>query len=209
MKHLETQTQKEQRERKRSRYLGFFLLILMVLSTAGYAILSYSSTAPPPSPTTDAYGRSPLTVNGQTLYLTYSATEVANTSLNITSSLREYIGNSLYLSAENPTTVYEISSTLGRFASKIQEACYGSCQKNLPEKNCSQPFIIIMENSVDCATRFQNSPDREFDTKSNKTNQILCNETESSEVRQEDQCIFITGDLRAVDAFLYHIFRTP
>ena len=32
----------------------------------------------------------------------------------------------------------------------------------------------IMENSVDCVALRQNSPDRDFGTKSNKTNQNLC-----------------------------------
>ena len=39
----------------------------------------------------------------------------------------------------------------------------------------SEIIFEIMENSVDHVTVFPNSPDREFDTKSNKINQILCN----------------------------------
>src|SRR3989344_133521 len=34
---------------------------------------------------------------------------------------------------------------------------------------------LCLENSVDCVALRQNSPDRDFGTKSNKTNQNLCN----------------------------------
>ncbi len=176
MKRIETLTQKEERERKRARYIGLFLLIIMILSTLGFALLSYTSTSPPPSNTPDAFGRSPLTVNGQTFYLTTSSKDVSNISVSINATLREYIGNTLYVSSENPATLYELTSTLGKFVSKMQEACYGPCEKNLPEKNCSLPFIIV-------------------------------NESEELNVRQEDQCIFIQGDIRSADAFLYRIFN--
>ena len=174
MRHLETQTQREEREKKRGRFIGYFLLAIMVVSTAGYALLSYASTTPAPSTAPDAYGRSPISVNGQTLYLTYPSKDLINISITINTSLRDYVGNPLYVSTENPTILYEISSTLGKFVSKMQEACYGPCTKNLPEKNCTQPVIIV-------------------------------NESEELKVSQEDQCIFIQGDLRSADAFLYRI----
>jgi len=42
--------------------------------------------------------------------------------------------------------------------------------------------LFNMENSVDCVTLRQNSPDRDFGTKSNKTNQNLCNGTLTGKV---------------------------
>ena len=177
MRTLETAAQKEARERRRGRAISIFLLVIMVFSTAGYALISFVSTSPPPSTTTNTYGRSPVMVNGQTVYLTYSASDVANISVNSSVHLREYVGNFLYISSENPSILYEISSTLGTVTSKMQEACYGACDKNLPERNCSQPFIVVRES-------------------------------EELKVTQEQSCIFIEGDMRSVDAFLYHIFNS-
>ena len=179
MRHLETQTQKEELERKRARYIGIFLLLIMVVSTAGYALLSYASTSPEPqNPSSDVSGRSSFVVGGQTLSLTYPPEDLVNISMNFNSTLRDYQGIPIYVSSENQVLLYELSSTLGRFTSKMQKACYGSCTKNLPERNCSDPFIII-------------------------------HESDELKVSQNNQCIFIQGDLRSVDAFLYRILKTP
>ncbi len=179
MRHIETQIQKEKREQNRNKYIGLFLLGIMVLSTAGYALLSFTSTEQPPSDpsSADAFGRFPLSTNGQTIYFTYQQKDVNNISININTTLGDYRGNTLYVSSENQGILYELSSTIGRFVSKLQEACYGQCEKNLPEKNCSQPFIVMKESE------------------------------EIFQVTQENQCIFVQGDLKSLDAFLYKIFK--
>jgi hypothetical protein len=72
---------------------------------------------------------------------------------------------------------YEIMATIGQVSEKIQPACYGNCSRNLPEKTCNDLIIVW-----------------------NKT-------SDENKVTQNQNCIFIDGDQRAVDAFLYRIFN--
>jgi hypothetical protein len=37
---------------------------------------------------------------------------------------------------------------LARYASRFQEACYGECEKDLPEKDCSEKLIVFRESEV-------------------------------------------------------------
>ena len=37
----------------------------------------------------------------------------------------------------------EIAYNLGKFASKVQNACYGQCNEDLPEKTCTDNLIVI------------------------------------------------------------------
>ena len=70
----------------------------------------------------------------------------------------------------------EISLSLGRYTGRIQEACYGKCDKDLPEKDCTQNLIVWKDSA-------------------------------ENKVYSQGKCVFIEGDLRAVDAFLYKIFE--
>ena len=38
-----------------------------------------------------------------------------------------------------------ITNNLGRYASRIQEACYGECERDFPEKDCSENLIVFKE----------------------------------------------------------------
>ena len=35
---------------------------------------------------------------------------------------------------------------LGPFVSRIQEACYGPCEEDLPEKSCEDNLIVVKES---------------------------------------------------------------
>jgi hypothetical protein len=86
-----------------------------------------------------------------------------------------YQGKTLYLAVENPGIEAELRSTIGVFSDRIQLACYGSCELDLPEKDCSANLIVWTDGV-------------------------------GGQVTQGEGCVFIEGDLRAVDAFLYRVF---
>ncbi|MBM3232682.1 hypothetical protein FJZ18_00755 [Candidatus Pacearchaeota archaeon] len=177
MQKIETQAVKEAREKRKVKYISYFLLAIMVVSTAGYALLSYTSTAPPSNSTTDdplAFGKYPLSVSGQKVYLSFPREDVQNISFEGNVTLKDYFGNTLYISSYSTALQYEISDTLGKFVSRVQEACYGNCTKNLPEKNCTDNLIVIEES-------------------------------EERSINQENRCIFIKGDLKSIDAFIYKV----
>ena len=90
----------------------------------------------------------------------------------------DYLGNVLYIDAENQGVLQEIAGTVGLASSRVQEACYGSCDENLPERNCTDGNLIVWE------------------------------ENDENRVYQEEQCVFIKGDMGAVDAFIYKLFNS-
>ncbi|MBU1988865.1 MAG: hypothetical protein KKD94_05290, partial [Nanoarchaeota archaeon] len=157
------------------------MLLVLVIGTVGYGFLSN-----PGGPNTNKGhnegdviyngNRWVATLNGEDFYFINSPESIENISVDISFSLINYQGISLYLVSDSTAVNSEIATTFGRFASRIQEACYGPCDKDLPEKNCTENLII-----------WQDSPE--------------------NRVYQKENCIFIEGDMRAVDAFLYRILE--
>ncbi|MEM4264066.1 MAG: hypothetical protein QW666_04220 [Candidatus Woesearchaeota archaeon] len=66
-----------------------------------------------------------------------------NVSIEGDYKLEDYYGKSIYISSDNDAAAYEITLNLGRYLERIQPACYGQCEKNLPEKNCSESMIVF------------------------------------------------------------------
>ena len=98
----------------------------------------------------------------------------AEIPLEISMKINDFSGKTLYIDSENLAVNGEILNNLGKYSYRIQEACYGECERNLPEKSCEDNFIVFRES-------------------------------EERNVYQEENCIFIDGDLSSVDAFLYKI----
>ena len=90
--------------------------------------------------------------------------------------IEDYYRKVVYVASDNKGAMYEIGQNLGKYTERMQEACYGNCSENLPEKNCSD-LLIVFDESIE------------------------------RKVYQEENCVFIEGDLKAVDAFLWRIFR--
>ncbi len=164
------------RERRRIRILGLFMLIILLGSTAGFAFISYQQDSPPQTPETVQDTGNGWTLNweGQTFSLRTSPSAVADIPVQTTNSIETYTGDVLYVDAESDAILAEVGSTVGRYAKRVQPACYGSCERDLPEVNCSAN-VIVWKNA------------------------------EENSVSQEERCVFINGDIRAVDAFVYRI----
>lgn len=178
MRKIVTREEKERAEKKKVRILSFFLLLLMIGSVAGYAfVMDYRNDNPPSSngnSGSTADGRWTAQVGGQNLIFSNSPASVSEVDVKMYNTLASYTSQPLYISSENKAVTYEISSTLGLYASRVQESCYGNCTKDLPEKNCTENLIVWKDSG-------------------------------ENKVYQEDSCIFIEGDIRAADAFLYKI----
>lgn len=185
MRKIETLIEKEQKEKKKLRILGILLLGMMVLSTLGYAFL-FNSDVTTSAPTTnsntnfssrveqigDQWG---IKFGDKVLLLTSSPDNVKDISVNISYTLSDFGRKPLYIDSNNSGINTEIASTLGGYVPRVQEACFGKCEKDLPEKNCTDNIIIWRDSN-------------------------------DNKVFQEEGCIFIEGDIRAADAFLYRIF---
>ena len=178
MRKIGTDNQIEKRK-KSTLAIGIFILVLMVLSTLGYAFIygpgfSSQQDNPQSSEPTNVGGKWAVNFEGQTFYFTHSKDEVSEIEVSSTANLNDYVNTQLYVDSTNQAVNSELAAVLARYSSRIQRACYGSCEEDIPEKDCT-------------------------------TNLIVWKDAAESKVYQEQNCVFIEGDLRAVDAFLYHL----
>ncbi len=185
IRRIESAEEKENREKKRARIVGFVLLGIMILSTFGYAFFNNIGNEKPASNSeinNDLNGsivqqsgdRWSINYGGQRILFFSSPNNVKNISNDFNITLGEYSNRPLYIASNNSGIREEISSSLGLFTSRVQEACYGQCDKNIPEKNCTDNLIIWKDSN-------------------------------ENRVYQKEKCIFLEGDIRAADAFLYKI----
>jgi hypothetical protein len=183
MRKIGSQKEAEEKRKRNTLILSVLMLLVLVGGTAGYAFISNPGSENSNTPLEDNDGSSIarfvgnrwiVTVDGMDLSFANSPESVANISVDTTSTITNYKGLSLYVVSDNNAINAEIASVLGNYASRVQKACYGPCEEDLPEKDCSENLIIWRDNP-------------------------------QNRVYQEENCIFIEGDLRAVDAFLYKI----
>ncbi len=174
MRRLETKIESEKRRKRIVSILSTFMLSIMVLSVLGFSFLSNTGDSSNEEGNPNQ-GQLKIDYGGQTIYLMSTQEDIENISININILPQIYFGKTLYIVSENQGILQEIASTIGLFSSRVQEACHGPCEKNLPERNCTDNLIIWKES-------------------------------EENKVSKEDNCIFIEGDLRTVDAFIYNLF---
>ena len=173
MRRLQTQAEIEKRRKRTIAILSLFMLFIMVVSSLGYSFLSNTGSSNEENPV--ERGQLKINYGGQTFNLISTEEEIKDIQINVNVLPQIYFGKTLYISSDNQGIFQEIASTIGRFSARAQEACYGLCEKNLPEKNCTDNLIVWKESA-------------------------------ESNVSQEDNCVFIEGDMKTVDAFIYKLF---
>jgi hypothetical protein len=180
MRKIISEAEKEKKRKRNTFIISTILLAILVFSLlAGYGSLGGTESSENPSQkgVINVGDRWALTFNGQEFYFSNSPEDVRNISVPLLLTLNDFAGSPLYVASDNAAVKSEIDTTLGRFASRIpQEACYGPCDKDLPEKDCTSDNFIVWKDSLE------------------------------DNIYQEEKCIFIEGDLRTVDAFLYKMF---
>jgi len=181
MQKIRTQEEIEYKEKRNKKIFTFIMLSVLMLGTIGYGFSLYSENQPEKqinsnqSKAINVGNQWAVQYGGQDLYFKSAPEDVQEITVETNVSLTKYYQQPLYIASESEEIAYEIYSTLGRYSSRYQSACYGKCDKNLPEKNCND-------------------------------NLIVWNASEKNRVYQNSSCVFIEGDIKAVDAFLYKIF---
>lgn len=182
MRRIEIREELEKRRKRNTAIISISLLGLLVLSSLGFAFISgfgYKNNANNQNAQNDNSVNDKITINygGQSFSLLSRYDDIKNIDVEINSKPEDYAGQILYADISNHGVFGEIASSLGKFTGGMQEACYGKCEKNLPEKNCT-----------------------------GNANLIVWNQSLENKVYQKDKCVFIEGDIKAVDAFIYKLF---
>ena len=178
MRRILSSEEMEKKKKRNKTILSLLMLGIMILSTAGFAFIytpEDNSQQIPPEGLVDVGGQWAAVVNEQAFYFSSSPDVTSSVQVDTQVTLSNYAGKNLFVDSTSQEVTTEILSTLGRFASRAQEACYGACERDLPEKDCTENLIIWKESA-------------------------------ERKIYQQDNCVFIEGDLTAVDAFLYKVF---
>ena len=181
MRKIKTQGELEKKNKRNIAIMSILMLFLLVVSSIGFAFISGPGLGSNEQDVQNQEDISPydkisFQYQGVNINLLSSYKDIENISVDNSVSTAPYLGNILYVDAKNIGILQEISSTLGRFSSRVQEVCYGNCKENWPEKNCTENLIVWKESS-------------------------------ENKVYKEENCVFIEGDIRAADAFIYKLFK--
>ncbi|MBU0907412.1 MAG: hypothetical protein KKD18_02520 [Nanoarchaeota archaeon] len=183
MRKIGSEKQIEQRRKRNTLILSVFMLFVLVGGTAGYAFITNQRTNDGPTNSENNEGsqlanlignRWVINVDGKDMSFTNPPEEVFDVPVTQTNTVLTYSGKPLYVVSTNNAVNAEVAAVLGNYASRVQRSCYGPCDDDLPEKDCSENLII-----------WRDAPE--------------------NRVYQDENCIFIEGDLKAVDAFLYNL----
>ena len=180
MKKIETEEDRERRNKKNKTIIGLILIVLMVGSTAGYAISLFGGNKEEKTSSNQpTFNGQYWVINygGKELAFSYSPEEVKQVPINIAFRIGDYQNVPVFIASDSEEIDREIAGIIGLYAERVQKACYGPCNESeLPEKDCS-------------------------------SNLIVWNISEENNVYQQNRCVFIEGDIKAVDAFLYKILN--
>ena len=158
------------------------MLAILIAGTAAYGFIS-SPNQGGSSDSTNTPGENGIQYLGNRWVITHLGTQFSFSSspesetikeipVDISLQLKDYLGKTVYIDSENIAILQEIGSTLQGYASRVQEGCYGNCERDLPEKTCDD-YIIVWTDSTE------------------------------KKVYQQDNCVFIEGDMETTDAFLF------
>lgn len=178
MRQIETADIREAQRKRRQIILSAFMIVLLLGSTAGYAISLMGSDSDTGTGGTEPYfdGSSWIVpYGGGGFRLASSPDEVRTVRIPEEITSARFQGATVYLASESDAIGQTLTSVIATFATRVQKACYGSCEaQDLPEKGC-QDTLIIWKPS------------------------------EQRSVYTNQSCVIIEGDIVAVDAFLYRM----
>lgn len=147
IRKLESREESEKKRKRNTLIISIILISILVFSTAGYFSLSSKEEKKEGESVVQEMGNEWVMKYGeQNLKFSSSPEAAKNTSVIMASTLNNYYGKSFYIVSESDAVYYEIAYNLGSVAGRIQPACYGKCEKNLPEKNCNETLIIYNQS---------------------------------------------------------------
>jgi hypothetical protein len=191
IRKLQSKDELEKRDHRNKVIMSAVLGLIMLLSTAGYFVMDFSSQKANSIKYNniefkqiDGYWQ--FSLNGQSFSVVYNPLETENISAGITSNFYSYANQPLYFSAEPieeiPGATQEILRNIESLTLRNNYACLDdNCSQDYAIKDCALDNVIIYQES-----------------KNNQT-----------KITQEGKCVrilYASGEAeRASDAFLFKI----
>jgi hypothetical protein len=179
----------EELEKKKKRNMTIFSIIIfgvLVFGTVGYALMDRAETSTGEIPDSneafsviDLGSSWRITYNGQVYLTSFAPEEVKNISISTTLSLQDLSARPLFIASKNDAIASELASALERYTPRAAQ------------RACYGP----------CA--------EDLPEKNCSSNLIVWTDSPNNQVYQTENCIFINGDLRAVDAFIFDLLEIP
>ena len=147
MQRIKTAEEVEKKQRLVKLVAGSVLIFLMVFSTAGFALNGIGGNG-------DETEKEEIYFNGnywiyqfgeQQFYFNNKLEDASKVSVSMSAKLTDFSQQILYIDSENVEAFSGITNNLGRYSSRIQEACYENCERDVPEKDCSENLIVFRE----------------------------------------------------------------
>lgn len=185
LRKIKSKKEKKDNTKRNQLISGIILVVLMGLSTLGYALMNRDSDSGQINSIkyggltyTNTNGIWVTEINGREFYFYNLPQELENISIEGVYSLEDFYGKVLYLSNSNYDTSVLISSLYGIY-SRVQNACIGEencADESLPIKNCSTDNVIVFKDS------------------------------DVSRIYKNESCIFIEGDaINGMDKLVYKL----
>lgn len=186
--------EKERKEIRNKRIMVIFIGLIMVLSSASFAFLSFDKTESGITKKTyndveftkDQYGYWAFTIQDYSFQTLFTPDEVENITVNIVKGFADYYGKPLYFGIDNITSASfngnaELSRNLDNYITKTQFSCLSDkCTENYPIKNCTTDSVITFRESE-----------------------------KASSIKNEEGCVaieYLAGEEeKAADAFIFRI----
>jgi hypothetical protein len=154
----------ERKDKRNKTIMGIILAVIMLLSTAGYFVMDFSSQKANSVKynnvefkETDGYWT--FTLNGQSFSTLYNPLDTQNISVSVINTLYSYSNQPLYFSSkpieEMPSYAsQEILRNIGSFTLRNNYACLDeNCSQDYAVKDCSNDNIIVYQESNDNQTK--------------------------------------------------------
>lgn len=181
MRKIETVEEKERKEKKRQMILGIILILVLTMSIAGYATFSKTDD----EIERRSYNGLDFTydngfwktaVSEKNLAFYNLPYDLSEINISINKTISDFLDKPLYIVGYYPNT---LSYNFGGIVLRMQNACLEnkSCiNSELPIKNCSGNNILVFS------------------------------ENNESRIYQEEDCIFLGGDLQKTsDKLIYNL----
>lgn len=190
MRKIQSRSEHEKKVRRNNFILGFVMVGLLVLSTAGYAIFSGGNSDDSGDVNSGFVKQGDKwllrTQGEENLYFSYLPNETLEVEIDEGENfgVESYSSEPVYFVLKNGEDVEkdaerEILQNIGGFFLRSQRACLEgmNCEGDLPTKNCSSNIFVIDASAS------------------------------LSAVSSNESCVYIRGEVvRAADAYLYEIF---